>query len=776
MASMPQLGDPKLLQKLEQARNITSLDASTSVAGVPSPGASNAFLEKSDKEVADALRRIAQVAARQIIVARRQQIYRIGRSELYFLSKQKIFWNGSEGQWNGVGPNGSILAADNYECESFDYTTNFYKGYGESFMTTASQNVPGVPFHAEDPTRREDIDAAKSASSAAELIARQNDASQLLAKLAYHGFTGGLMATYSRSVSDGLRFGFEADPQTGELTNIPKIRQLISVMGGLDISVPMYADSQAEMDYLCWFLDCPRSRAHATYPWMEGKIPAASDMRDDDVLARLFRAAIRGNISPVMPSDAMEDICTIMRMWMRPSMFWYEKDLDIRSRLMKMFPKGVLVHYISNQYAASFSENMDDHWVVDCATEGRGLARPGIGETFIDVQDQINVLSNLFHEYLVYGIPPIFHHAKALNKEAIQQMTAKVAQFLPVNMADQLESVSDLFWSPTPAQVPEALISRLDALAGPIGQFLTGIFPALVGAGVSGVANDTASGYKMQLQQSMGRVAFFYRKLKSVYQRTIYNSVREFADNQDRDIALASKDPYKKPQMINPISIRKGNFNVFPEADDAYPNLFSDQKEVFMQMFEIAEKNPAMQADIEEPANQNQIKSAFGMPDWVSAGEDSYLKQMKEIDELMAVSPESFAGMEDAEIESMLPTVQILPRDRDSIEAETITRWASSDSGMEALVNNPLGYWNVMAHGKMHDDRIAAKAPPPDIKRSMTIPLDKMPQAAQAQELEKAGDQVTPQDFLIKHEADRDLKTAAPPKDNADGKSKEGDK
>ena len=802
MSGSPQsiLNDPKVQQKLLQAKNVAPLESNQQQAGMPDPIASNADLEKQKPKMCAALRKIAQMCAKQILIARRLQIYRAGRSELYYLGKQKICWNGGAGQWSGIGPAGGLISAYEYESESFDFTTNFYKGYAESFMTTAAQNVPGVPFHPEDSNNRADIEAARAATSASELLARWNDAPMLCSKLAYHGFTGGLMATYTREVTDGLQFGFEIDPQTGQMTNIPKSRPIITILGALDISVPMWADDQPSMNYLAWFVDMPRSTCNATYPWLKGKIPAMSDMRDDDVLARLFRAAVRGNVTPVMPSDAMDDIITVLRIWLRPSTFWYissdePADVDpetgqtpirpsdgqpmtVLDDLLQTFPRGAVAHYAGAKYAAAINESMDDCWAVECATEGRGMARPGIGEPFIEVQDQINILSNLFHEYLVYGIPPIFHDAKALNKEAIKNMTAKVAQFVPVNFRDQLQAIEDLFWQPAPAQVPQALIERLDGLAGSIGQFLTGIFPALVGAGTEGVANKTAKGYQIQLQQSMGRVAFFYRRLKSIYQRTMYNAVREFAANRQQDMTLSSQDPTKKPQKIDPLAIRRGNFNVYPEADEGYSDLFSDQKEAVQNFLELAEKNPQLAADLDEPANQAYIKSVSGMPDWVVAGEDARLKQLKEIDDMLAKGTAA-KGMPEAgvEVEPQDLAVPIQPLDYDNLEFAEIKRWASSDAGIQALADNPLGYQAVMFHANLHQQRIQAQAATqqPPAKVSINIPMDKMPPEAIAQELEKQGIHLQPPDFAIQHNMQKDLKATAPPKPD-EGKEKPKEK
>src|ERR1019366_9021227 len=102
---------------------------------------------------------------------------------------------------------------------------------------------------------------------------------------------------------------------------------------------------------------------------------------------------------------------------------------------------------------------------------------------------------------------------------------------------------------------------------------------------------------------------------------------------------------------------------------------------------------------------------------------DSRLKQLKEIDDMLA------AGMQNPATPQPAP---IQPLDRDNIELETCQWWASTDTGIQAEIENPAGYENVMQHAEMHKQRMQSNAPPPEIKRSMTIPLDKMPQAAVA--------------------------------------------
>lgn len=722
--------DPKLLDKLLQARNVAALDAKANVQGIPDPSQCNGLLQDDDPELVSAMKRIVKSLATGILVARRFQIYRAGRAELYNLGKQNSFWAGADEAWMGVTSNGSIVPADASDAEGTNYTLNFYKGYCESFETAASQAVPSVPFHPEDSNRGEDIEAAKSATDASEFISRNNDAPMLMQKLAYHGFNSGLFAVYVRSVTDGQRFGWEPDPDTGELTDVPKSRELLSVHGALDITVPLWADNQAECDYLSWHLDIPKSLAKATYPWAASKIATTGTLSDDDLLARLFRVAVRGNIRPTMPADALEDMVTLLRIWVRPSRYWEITDDDLRNKLLEKFPAGFVSHWCGGSYCAAMNESLDDHWTIECASEGRGMARPGIGDSFIEVQDQINILSNLFHQYLIYGIPPIFHDAKALNREALKNWEASPAQYMPVNMREGMDDLRKLFWNPDPAQVPAALISRLDSLAGAIGQFLTGIYPALMGAGLEGAAQDTAHGMQIQLNQAMGRVALFYRRMRSVYQRSMLLAVREFARNRDKDVSLSIgvAASTKKPRRIDPIAIRKGNFNVYPEADEGYPALYSDKRGLLQQLMQMASKDPALAAALDDPANQAYFKSVFGLSELVIAGETSRQKQLKEIDDLLSGVP-----------------VEIGLLDRDQIHVDTIQEWAESESGMAAQLEDPQGYGAVMQHAEQHQARMKQNAKPPakPLSESFTAAYKDLEPEAKVQVLQAMGINIT---------------------------------
>lgn len=759
--------DPKLQGKLDAARNAVPLDFRAAL-GSPDPAECNAFLEKEQPAIFEDLLRIIKKLSSQMLLARRMQIYRAGQAELYKLGKQAILWDEGSENWMGVTQSGSFIPANDERVEDDDWVLNFYKGYCESFETTASENVPPIVFVGEDSSNREDMDAAKNATAASELIARNNDAPMLLEKYANHGWTGGLMATYTRSVTDGNRFGWQTDPETGQpkLQNgqkVPKAQVVISVHGALDITLPETADDQTQMEHLGFHLDIPRSKGLATYPWLKAVSPGGT-ITDDDILSRLFRVSVRANVMPRATSESLDAIDTLVRIWLKPSNYFNISDDERRKAVMDKFPKGCCMHFLGGTFCAAIDENMDEKWAVEFASEGRGTKRPGLGDAFIGVQDQINILSSLWHEYLVRVNPTIYHKDKAVNSAAIAKMEARPGNHVPVNMGDA-KDVPSLFWTTPSIDVPPSLIQRLNDLStGPIGQFLTGIFNALSGSGLQGVVQETAKGFQRQIEQSMGRVALYYRRQRSLHQRTMNLGVREFARSQDTDAMLSV--PGKKSRKINPLAIRKGTFHIYPEADEGYPVLFRDKRE----QLGVFISNPAIAPSNQLIENQMYIRRIQGFNDYQILGEDAWNKQSKEIEDLLetepiapdpdAVSMALASGQPPPQPTSSIP---VRPLDNDAVEFQRCTAWANSEEGLEAFEQNNAGYENVMLHAALHKARMPVPPPPWVKPMTVTANLKGLPPKAIAEELAKRGDQIDASDIQEEIQVEQAKKVKPPP-------------
>jgi hypothetical protein len=185
----------------------------------------------------------------------------------------------------------------------------------------------------------------------------------------------------------------------------------------------------------------------------------------------------------------------------------------------------------------------------------------------------------------------------------------------------------------------------------------------------------------------------------------------------------------------------KGNIQAHPEADESFPRLKSQQRAVIQQL--MATPDPIIQRILLEPDNLQFIKSAIGLTELVIPDEDSRNKQLREIQQLVAsaptvvmLGPDSLAAQNElpgrrAAIGDSPPPGVILSAAKDlssdpahaagnhgvaelpsvpidkllddhAVEFEVCKRWASSDAGQTAKMENPLGFANVRAHAAAH--------------------------------------------------------------------------
>jgi hypothetical protein len=127
-----------------------------------------------------------------------------------------------------------------------------------------------------------------------------------------------------------------------------------------------------------------------------------------------------------------------------------------------------------------------------------------------------------------------------------------------------------------------------------------------------------------------------------------------------------------------------------------------------------------IQQALGDPANIGFVKGLLGLADLVVPGEDSRNKQLREIDLLLAGAPVAVranrgadvppAGAEDG-VENrrrdagatLAPSVPVdLLFDNHVVELEECRRWANSDAGQVARIENPAGFANVRVHAEAH--------------------------------------------------------------------------
>jgi len=207
----------------------------------------------------------------------------------------------------------------------------------------------------------------------------------------------------------------------------------------------------------------------------------------------------------------------------------------------------------------------------------------------------------------------------------------------------------------------------------------------------------------------------------------------------------------------------KGNLFSYPETDEQYPTLWSQQRGVLLQL--LGSPDPQMQAVLTHPENLALVKRLIGLEELVIPDEESRTKQYREIAQLVAEVPVSSVGFslrpsssQDARptpapaatsffssgedthesghakrtqpsppqaanpstnqpaaqaeayaTETAAENVTVLPSimpdefaDNHSVELAACMRWFSSDAGQVAKIEAPAGYANVRAHAMLH--------------------------------------------------------------------------
>jgi len=799
-------------------------------------GANFELLEELRPGLVNALRELVRQYRQEGVTARRHEIRRVRQARLFWQGLQYAWWNPNDMNWHLPFEQKFNDDRTLEEMPRYQFVTNFYQGFGLSFVAVLSQDVPSVRFFPQSAQSLVDIAAAKAASDVAELVERNNHVEHLLTSIGYFLWTDGKLGAYVRYVADGQRFGFreqeivagvevplgpdvwkcsgcgmespaegdqiadssdqeageegsraeasglgnamesltpegvsyrcpgcgaelgEKDLKRAERVTVPRVvetrrvangQEVISIAGGLELNTPVWANEMHEFPYLQWQTEVHRAKLKAAYPHAANKIETTPSQGAEDVYARVSRISVEQGLPSIHPGDALMNLITFDRTWLRPWAFYSVEDEDVRRELLALFPDGCYVAFAGDAYCEARNESMDDHWRVLHALPGDGQNRPSVGDSLVQVQERYNVLSNMQAETYEYGIPPIYADPQVLDFDALANQVAEPAAHFPAR-ARPGQPLAAGFYQPAPAQVPPDMIRHQQDLIGPVAQFLTGLFPAVFGGNMEDV--KTASGYALARDQALGRLGLVWRRLKQFYGEVMLLGVESFRKNrpEDVDVPLLGPDGMLDARMIR-VADLKGNIAVHPEADETFPRLKSQQRGVLQQLFGL--KDPLIQEAMADPANIGYIKNVLGLTELVVPGEDSRNKQLREIQALLGAAPivievgsgqrpatseEGIGSSQDAEnlprslhsgpqttrpsgrddglgATVVLPSVAVdLLLDNHSVEFEECKRWANSEAGQSARMANPAGFANVRAHAEAHLRAMTPPAPVPN--------------------------------------------------------------
>src|SRR5579859_1234188 len=208
-SSAAQASRPELASAIDAS--VAEAQHAAPLLGTADLGANNERLEDLKPKLVHALRELVRQYREEGVTARRHEIRRIRQARLFWQGLQYAWWNPNDMNWHL--PFEQRFSDDRAleEMPRYQFVTNFYQGFGLSFIAVLSQDVPSVRFYPQSAQSLEDISAARAASDVAALIEQNNHIEHLLTSIGYFLWTDGKLGAYVRYVADGQRFGFHEE-------------------------------------------------------------------------------------------------------------------------------------------------------------------------------------------------------------------------------------------------------------------------------------------------------------------------------------------------------------------------------------------------------------------------------------------------------------------------------------------------------------------------------------------------------------------------------------
>jgi hypothetical protein len=647
--------------------------------------------------------------------------------------------------------------------EKTKYVTNLYRALGWTVISILGQRVPSTIFLPVDYTKSVDVLAAAAASDVAPIIERNNRVSLQHIKACYYLFTGGLFGGYVRWVADPEKFGYEANdevglasfvrcPNCGEMTPLEKAQQAqmcdscgqplppdaqtqtiqvpritgarktakgqetITLHGQLELRLPPWVQETGDCPYIGLVNEVHVSKLRQLYGKRAEKVQGGYGTSGAyDIDDRFYRLSLL-EPSIIYNSFANTNLVTFKRYWIEPSSFYLLPDDDKngatdengepvrskRQRLLDLFPDGAYVAFVGGQNIILDlkNESKREHWDICRGMEGHGMFTPALGRSAVSIQKRLNELMNFVMEWIEYSAAGAgtFVNVGLMNVNALTKQRKAPGRIYPIRLPGG-QSLANAVYESKPPSMAGEVFKHIDDLTS-FGQQVTGAVPTVSGGTDMSLKPTT---YLADREQALGKLFVPWQHLREFWARMQYLAVKCFADNRtdDEKYSLPSADGGQIQGVVR-LSDLSGEFTAYPEVNDTFPRLWHDQQAQFKEL--MNSQDPVVQAWLGDAANTGYIKSMLGSPQIFIPGADDVKKQKLETSQMLmgqpAMSTDPATGQQQV-IPSVIPDEY---EDSHQEHEQEVKRWAVSNEGTRAKREQPMGYMNVIAHGKMHHE------------------------------------------------------------------------
>jgi hypothetical protein len=512
--------------------------------------------------------------------------------------KHMHYWNGvqylaesvSDHRW--VTPE-EILEQDpqaDIDPSLYAKVVNVYKAHGEILIGALTSGLPTIRFMPRDADNPQDIQTAKAASIAAELIQRQNKARMQLMRALFIMYNQGMVAAYNDQKSD-FKFGtievpiyeikdaFDRQhycPNCGtdmgqeqwqhnpdlhpDLPQGPVMSQQACPGCNQDVQ-PDFEDQPTKVKVQTGTNEEPKNREiieiygplnvkiptwvreQGSTPYlileteepiwlMKELYPEIEDLITE--IAYPDNLEREGRVPSVYRNDFPKGVCSVKRVWLRKWAFnqLTKDNNDTWKSLCEQFPDGCYVVIINGTIVAEMvPDKLDDHWTLSENPLSEVLQAEPIGAPMMPLQDIANELANLTLDTIEFGIAEVFADSELLDFDSYQNQEVRPGQITPVTVKSG-KTIQSSFYEVKPATLSrevELFADRQDKVQ----QFVMGSYPSVYGGPTDG--GDTAKEYELSKTAALQRLSTTWMILQGWYCDVMTKSTVNYMKNMRED-------------------------------------------------------------------------------------------------------------------------------------------------------------------------------------------------------------------------------------------------
>lgn len=478
---------------------------------------------------------------------------------------------------------------------------------------------------------------------------------------------------------------------------------LMTLYSPLHIDAAPYAKNLRETPILNVDEEVDIAALRASYPgqWeaLKGALGPMNPEAQNERMARQMIYSEEGS-----RSNFIQDLMpTLSRTWVQPWAFNVVEDKQVALKLKKVFPKGCLLVNVGDLFLEAREARLGDEWTWSgTIQETFGLYPPAVGDAAIPVQERINDVANITHEYMdriAAGL--VLYNSNLIDGEALNGKALLPGVLNGVKMKQAASAMGN--------RLEDAIVQIKAEIDGNIYQYqqqlvftaqlISGTPPQIFG-GAGDPHIETASGQQQQLSTALGKLGLFWDNVREEHAQAAEAAVHSASENMTDDLVTVITDQsgQYRNQYVR-LDELQGNVHAYPETDQGFPMTFAEIKAFWEKLIEFGAggKNPYVNAILDDPTNQEQIATWTGVPGLVVPGRDMRNKVLRTLDVLVQQQPvrQEINGQV-VELPSIQPDKEL---DEMDIIQKTVRQWAQKN--FDKQDENPAGFRNVVLYYKM---------------------------------------------------------------------------